>query len=89
MAELPITPMWFKQRQCKVEPAGGDNVLKVTGPNLGEAYLYVAHGTNQGWKAGLRAKADGSDLATADAETSSAKAAWEVAFELYRTHFIA
>ena len=37
----PILPFWFKQRQCKAEPAG-DDVLKVSGPNLGEAYLRVA-----------------------------------------------
>ena len=35
-----IVPFWFKQRQCKTEPSG-DNAVKVTGPNLGEAHLRV------------------------------------------------
>ena len=34
----PVTPFWFKQRQCRMEPVGTD-MVKVTGPNLGEAFL--------------------------------------------------
>jgi hypothetical protein len=85
----PIPPFWFKQRQCRMEPAGNDHLLKVSGPNLGEAYLHVDKGEGERWKAGLRLAPDGPDVATADAEQPSAKSAWDVAFELYRTHVIA
>jgi hypothetical protein len=82
----PITPFWFKQRQCKLEPAG-ENMYKATGPNLGEAFLHVTK-NGDGWTAGLRLAADGPDVATATALQDSAKAAWDVAFELYRAHVI-
>ncbi|MFO0842592.1 MAG: hypothetical protein U0797_09385 [Gemmataceae bacterium] len=82
----PITPFWFKQRQCKAEPAG-ENTLKVSGPNLGEAFLQIAK-NGDGWKAGLRLTADGPDVATAVAERPGEGAAWAVAFELYREHVI-
>lgn len=85
----PITPFWFKQRQCKMEPVGGDRMLKVSGPNLAEAYIHIAGGENGTWQAGLRLSPDGPDVATADAEQPNAKAAWDVAFELYRVHLIA
>ena len=35
-----MEPFWFKQRQCKAEPAG-DNALHVTGPNLPETFLRI------------------------------------------------
>jgi hypothetical protein len=82
----PITPFWFKQRQCKAEPAG-ERMLKVSGPNLAEAYIYIAR-ENDRWKAGLRKAADGPDVATAESEKPSEQAAWEAAFELYRLHLI-
>jgi hypothetical protein len=82
----PITPFWFKQRQCKMEPAG-ENTLKVSGPNLGEAFLHIAK-NGDGWKAGLRLTADGPDVATAHVEQPGEKAAWDTAFELYREHVI-
>ena len=59
----PISPFWFKQRQCKAEPAG-ENTIKVSGPNLGEAYLHVRR-DNAHWKASLRLSADGPDVADA------------------------
>jgi len=83
-----ITPFWFKQRQCKAEPVGGENVLKVSGPNLAEAYLHVGPGENGTWKAGLRYSPEGPDAVTALAEQPSARAAWDAAFELYRTQVI-
>jgi hypothetical protein len=83
----PITPFWFKQRQCKAEPAGGEHVLKVSGPNLGEAYLHVSP-AGEGWRAGLRLTPDGADVRATEAELPDAKAAWEAAFELYRTYAI-
>ena len=80
-----IIPFWFKQRQCKAEAQGGDTTLKVTGPNLPEAYLTI---DATDWRAWLRMTPDGPDVATADAVTPTVKAAWEAAFELYRVHFI-
>ena len=79
--------MWFKQRQCKAEPA--DGLLKVTGPNLGEAFLHVAQDGDKGWKAGLRLQAAGPDVASTEAEMNSQAVAWDAAFELFRTHVIA
>ena len=80
----PIQPFWFKQRQCKAEPAG--DLWKVSGPNLVEAYLGVAPGEGGAWKATLRAAADGPVLV--ESEHASAKEAWEAAFEMYRTRVI-
>lgn len=83
----PNPPFWFKQRQCKAEPVEGTQLLKVSGPNLGEAYLHVRPEGNH-WRAGMKRAADGDDVATALSEKPSENAAWEAAFELYRTHLI-
>ena len=85
---LPVFPFWFKQRQCKAEPHGGDNVLKVTGPNLGEAFLFISPGENNTWRAGLRTTPEGPDVALTEPEFADPDDAWEAAFELYRTHVI-
>jgi len=82
-----ILPFWFKQRQCKVEPQGGDHLLKVSGPNLGEAYLHVQQ-ANGHWAAGLRLAPDGGDVAVTEPEFPTAQEAWTAAFELFRTHVI-
>lgn len=84
----PIIPFWFKQRQCKAEPAGGDDTLKVSGPNLGEAFIGIARDENMRWRAFLRTSADGSDAAGTEAEFANASDAWEAAFELFRTSVI-
>jgi len=84
----PILPFWFKQRQCKAEPHGGDETLKVTGPNLGEAYVFIRPGEDHRWSAGLRLSADGPDVAATDAEFADPQDAWDAAFELYRNHVI-
>lgn len=83
----PTPPFWFKQRQAKLEPVG-DNTFKVTAPNQGEAYLHIHQGDNQRWQAGVRATADGADLAVTGAEFEDANEAWEAAFELYRRAFV-
>jgi len=84
---VPIAPFWFKQRQCKLE-AAGDNLLKATGPNLPEAFLFVRQegGT---WVGGLKLAADGPEVASGPADPPSIKEAWNVAFEMYRQHVIA
>ena len=82
----PELPFWFKQRQCKAEPQG-DHLLKLTGPNLGEAHVWVRP-EGPYWQAGLRRTADGPDVAVTEPDVPSERDAWEAAFELYRTHFI-
>jgi hypothetical protein len=86
MTTPTTTPFWFKQRQCRAEPAG-EQTIKVAGPNLAEAYLQVRQEAGQ-WKAVLRSKPDGPEVATADAEQHSERSAWDAAFELYRGHLI-
>lgn len=81
-------PFWFKQRQCKAELSGEDT-LKVTGPNLGEAFLRIARGDAGRYLAAVRLAADGPDVAATPAEFEHPHQAWDVAFELYRTHVIA
>jgi len=84
----PILPFWFKQRQCKAEPQASDTLLKVSGPNLAEAYLHIDPTEGNLWKAGLRLTPDGADVASYDTGLPNPRAAWEVAFELYRTYII-
>lgn len=84
----PIVPFWFKQRQCNAEPAGEDNILKVSGPNLGEAFLGIARGDNNHWRAFLRQSAGGPDALTTEPEFDNPNDAWEAAFELFRTSTI-
>jgi len=83
----PIEPFWFKQRQCKAEQVAGRDMLRVSGPNLAEAFIHVRREDGR-WKVGLRKSADGDDVATAESEKPSEHAAWDAAFELYRTHVI-
>jgi hypothetical protein len=83
----PTLPFWFKQRQCKAEPAGSDHAIKVSGPNLGEAFLTIAPAGNK-WDAALRPTADEPPTASVEG-LESAPAAWEAAFELYRERVIA
>ena len=82
----PTIPFWFKQRQCKAEPQG-ENMLKVSGPNLAEAYLHIEP-VGDRWRAGLRTTAAGPDVSATEPELPNAKAAWDAAFELYRLHAI-
>ncbi|HTU93895.1 MAG TPA: hypothetical protein VMF69_27690 [Gemmataceae bacterium] len=84
----PIYPFWFKQRQCKAEPAGDDNTLKVSGPNLGEAFIGIAQVENKQWRAFLRASASGPDTSATEPEFTNPTDAWEAAFELFRTSTI-
>ncbi|MFO0876352.1 MAG: hypothetical protein U0840_03180 [Gemmataceae bacterium] len=79
----PVTPFWFKQRQCRLETAAEPGMLRVTGPNLAEAFLQVELSPEQRWQARLRLAPAGPDVATAEAV--SAPAAWHLAFELYRS----
>ncbi len=87
MTMEPIEPFWFKQRQCKAEPAG-DNGLRVSGPNLPETFLRIERAGDDRWRAALRLSADGPDASYTDAELKTPKEAWEAAFELYRVRMI-
>jgi hypothetical protein len=81
-------PFWFKQRQCKAEPVGTGTALRVTGPNLGEAFLAVEQVPSRLWRAALREKADGPEVTTTEAQFPTEREAWRAAFELYRNHVI-
>jgi hypothetical protein len=83
----PTLPFWFKQRQCKAEPAGSDQVLKISGPNLAESFLSVATSKDGHWEAALRQTADGPPVAIAEG-LATTSAAWDAAFELYRERII-
>jgi hypothetical protein len=83
----PTVPFWFKQRQCKAEPAGSDNSVKISGPNLADAYLGIAPAEAGQWTAALRVAADGPAVSTAEGLPSAA-AAWDAAFELFRESVI-
>ena len=85
--QQPILPSWFKGRQCKAEPAG-DHTLKLTGPNLGEAWISARPADDGRWQAALRLSADGPDAAVTEPEIEDEQDAWMAAFELYRTHVI-
>ena len=84
----PTAPFWFKQRQCKYEPAGADNLLKLTGPNLAEAYIRIQRAENGRWLAAFRRGADGPDLAVTKSDIPGEREAWDAAFELYRENVI-
>jgi hypothetical protein len=84
----PTLPFWFKQRQCKAEPAGSDNAVKISGPNLAEAFADVAPAEGGRWNAALRQTAGAPPVATAEGLPSAA-AAWDAAFELFRERFVA
>jgi hypothetical protein len=81
----PTLPFWFKQRQCKAE-AAGERTLRVTGPNLAEAFLRIEP-VGDRWRAALRLTADGPDVSSSE-DIPTADEAWQAAFELYRVRMI-
>jgi hypothetical protein len=85
--QQPIVPFWFKQRQLNFEPAGGDNVLKITGPNIGEAFIRVDQAKDGQWQAALRQAVDGPDVAVVE-NIPGPREAWDAAFELYRENMV-
>ncbi|HEV3260955.1 MAG TPA: hypothetical protein VG013_29150 [Gemmataceae bacterium] len=82
-----IPPTWFAQRQAKAEPAG-DDVYRLTGPNLGEWFIVVRRAEAGRWLAALRQTADGADVVATAAQFETPGDAWAAAFELYRTHVV-
>jgi hypothetical protein len=79
----PILPTWFKYRQGKAEPAG-ENVLKLTAPNLPEAFVAIRATGQGGYQGAYRKAADGPDVVVTTNEYDSTGDAWGAAFELYR-----
>jgi hypothetical protein len=82
-----VTPFWFKQRQAKAEEVGTD-LVRVSGPNLKEAFLGIRKADNGHWSAYVRVTADGPDIDTTPPELARAYAAWEAAFEMFRNHMV-
>jgi hypothetical protein len=85
--QAPTPPFWFKQRQCKYEPVG-ENLLRITGPNLGEAFIRIQRADNGRWQAAIRRTADGPDGAVTEPYIPGEREAWDAAFELYRENVI-
>jgi hypothetical protein len=83
----PTLPFWFQQRQAKAEPAGND-ALRITAPNLREAFLFIRQGENGRWSASLRLQADGPEFAVTGQDFAKPEEAWEAAFELHRQHIV-
>jgi hypothetical protein len=79
----PNLPTWFKYRQGKAEPAG-ENVLKLTAPNLSEAFVGIRRAENGQYHGVFRTTADGHDSAVTATIFDSPDDALGAAFELYR-----
>jgi hypothetical protein len=82
-----ILPSWFKQRQGTAE-AAGDNLYRLTGPNLAPAFLGIRQVEGGKWQAFLRLAENGPDAAVSEAHFDTIPDAWEAAFELYRINVI-
>jgi hypothetical protein len=83
----PTSPFWFKQRQAKAEDAGPD-LVRVSGPNLKEAFLGIRKGDRGLWSAFMRLSADSADIFATPETIETAYAAWEAAFEIYREQVV-
>jgi hypothetical protein len=82
-----VTPFWFYQRQCKAD-AIGDDLYKLSGPNVKDSYIGIHRGDNGRWSSFLRNAPDGQDVAVTPAQWNNVYEAWEAAFELYRVNVI-
>jgi hypothetical protein len=82
----PTPPFWFTQRQGKLE-AAGDDLYKLTAPNLGEAFV-GARADGGRWRGFVRQAAAGPDLTVTEASYETRPEAIATAFELYRRAFI-
>lgn len=83
----PIPPFWFVQRQAKMEPVG-ENMYRITAPNLREAVIAIGRRADGHWSATLRLTADGPEVVATPAIYDNSGDAWSAAFELYRTHVV-
>jgi hypothetical protein len=78
-----IRPSWFLYRQGKAEEVR-PGLLKLTGPNLREAYIGIEGGPDGRWSSFVRREPDGPNLAATGPEHATENDAWEAAFEIYR-----
>jgi hypothetical protein len=83
----PVPPFWFRQRQGKME-AAGENIYKLTAPNLGEAYIGTRPTLDGRWTGVLLQTAGGPELSSTTPSYADPQDAWQAAFELHRTHFV-
>lgn len=83
----PVKPFWFWQRQGHADEAG-ENLYRLHGPNLHEAFIGIRRGDNGNWSTFVRTEASGVDVASSEAIYDRELDAWYAAFELYRREFI-
>jgi hypothetical protein len=83
----PVKPFWFAQRQGKADEAG-ENLYRLHGPIMREAYIGIGRGENGKWSAFVRSEAAGADLTASQVIYDHELDAWHAAFELYRGQFI-
>jgi len=62
--------------------------LRLTAPNLGEAFIAIRQAENGPWAGVLKRTTDGDDLAVTAPDYDNPGDAWQAAFELHREHFI-
>jgi len=82
-----VLPFWFKQRQAKAEPAG-ENIFKLTAPNLGEAFIAIRKDETGRWLGAFKQAADGPHVEATDAIYETPADAWGAAFEIYRRRVV-
>jgi hypothetical protein len=80
-------PYWVKQRQVKTESAG-DNLYRLTAPNLAEAFVGIRKSGSGLWSSFVRTRADGDDIEATEPVFDTEPEAWYAAFELYRRRII-
>lgn len=83
----PVVPFWFRLRQGKAEPVG-ESTVRLTAPNLAEAFIHVERDASGRFLASVRGTADGPPLASSDVVYDNEEDAWGAAFELYRTQIV-
>ena len=83
----PNLPFWFRQRQGKSE-AIGEEMLRLTAPNMPEAFVGIQKDVDDRWRPLVRRTADGENLASMDVTYKTPSEAWEAGFEVYREVFV-
>jgi len=83
----PTPPFWFLQRQGKMENVDTET-LRLTAPNMAEAFLGIRKGADGRWAGVLLQAATGPELARSRDTYSLPQAAWEAAFELHRVQHV-
>ena len=76
-----------EQRQGKIEEAG-ENLVRLSGPNLPTSYLGLRRAENGKLQGFLRDNPDGPESAVTEPKFEKDYDAWNVAFEMYRQSVI-